>query len=392
MQRPGFFVEQINGERSRFDPILAGVVLLLVAAGLGILWSASWFRAEQLYGQPLRFVMRQAMWMGLGLVLMTMAALIPLDILRTLIPLLLIVTFIMSLLPFVPGVSARYMGARRWIIIFNVSFQPSELVKVVLVLYLAHMLGRRQGDFSDPLHTLLPPFLVVLVFAVVVLLQNDYSTAMFLVMTALAVFFVAAVPLRYFARGFGLILPISGILLFTREHRVRRLMAFLNPRFDPAGSGFQILAARRALESGGTWGVGVGQGVRKIGGLPEAQSDFIFAVLGEEMGLIGVLLITGLFLLFGIRGMQLARRQEDWFRSLLIYGCTMSIVLQALLNIAVVAGMVPATGIPLPFFSSGGSSLMVSLIMVGLIFNASGTVLEHPPISGRTLFSGGIRV
>ncbi len=376
--RTAFFVEPVQQSENRFDPILGSVVILLLAIGLGTLWSASWFRAQQLYGEPLRFILRQGMWTGVGLSFMLIATFSPLDLVRRGMPILVGLGLFVSILPFVPGISAQYLGAQRWIILFNVSFQPSEFVKVVLVLYLAHMLGRRKGDYSEPMTSLVPPALMVMLFAVITLIQNDYSTSVFLVMVALALFFAAEVPMRYFIRTVGLVGPMAVIFIFTREHRVRRLIAFINPRFDPAGSGFQILAARRALESGGTWGAGIGQGVRKIGGLPEAQSDFIFAVLGEELGYIGVILLVILFLIFGLRGVYLARRQEDWFRSLVIFGCSMSITLQALVNIAVVAGVIPATGIPLPFFSSGGSSLMVTLIMVGLIFNAAYTKPAEP--------------
>lgn len=377
----GFFVEQIREHRSRMDTTLAGIVVLLVAVGLGMLLSASWFRAEQLYGDPLRFVMRQGMWVGVGVIGLMVAYLVPLERIRAALPFLVLVTILLSLLTFLPGVSARYMGARRWIIVFNVSFQPSELVKVVMVIYLAHILSRHEGDFSRPLQSLLPPALVVTLFAVIVLRQNDYSTAVFLVLTALALFFVAGVPMRYFFRMFALVVPISLILLFTREHRVRRIIAFLNPEFDPAGSGFQVLAARRALENGGPWGTGIGRGLRKMGGLPEAQSDFIFAVLGEELGFAGVFLIILLFVLLAVRGFSLARRQSDGFRFLLLYGFTFSISIQAMLNMAVVAGIVPATGIPLPFFSSGGSSLVATMVMCGLMFNAAARAsgLESQP-------------
>lgn len=369
--RTGFFVEQINDRSPRFDPVLAAVILLLVATGVGMLLSASWFRAEQLYNDPLRFVMRQIMWVGVGLLFMFMAYLVPLDMVRRLLPVLVIGTMLLSLLTFLPGVSARYMGARRWIIVFNVSFQPSELVKVVLVIYLAHILARVEGDFSRPLRSLGPPALIVAVFAVIVLRQNDYSTAMFLIFLSLAMFFAAGVPIVHFVRIFVLVVPISVILLFTREHRVRRIISFLNPRFDPAGSGFQVLAARRALEHGGAWGTGIGRGVRKMGGLPEAQSDFLFAVIAEELGFFGVVIMIALFVFLALRGFALARKQTDWFRFLLIYGVTVSIVMQAMINISVVAGLVPATGIPLPFFSSGGSSMVVTLVMCGLLFNAS---------------------
>lgn len=363
--------ERIDSPPRRIDPIMAAILFVMVVIGLGMLWSASWFRAQQLYGEPTRFLMRQVLWVLVGLIAMTIALYTPLELLRRFLPFLVLATIVITILTFIPGVSARYMGARRWIVLFNVSFQPSELVKLTLVLYLAHIFSRRQGNFSDPLHTLVPPALVAALFAALILLQNDFSTAIFIVAMTLALFFAAGVPTSWFIRMFVFVVPIAGIVLFAKEHRVRRIIAFLRPESDPAGSGFQVLAARRALESGGFWGRGIGQGVRKLGGLPEAQSDFLFAVLGEELGFLGILTVLGLFLAFTIRGLQLARRQEEWFRSLVVYGVTISISLQAFLNIAVVAGAVPSTGIPLPFFSSGGSSLVITFVMMGLLFNAA---------------------
>ena len=382
-----FFVEQIQDKRSRIDPIMVALLFVLVVVGLGMLWSASWFRAQQLYGEPLRFVLRQGLWVVVGAVAMAVAAVFPLRWLRRALPLLVLASLVVSLLTFVPGISARYMGARRWIILFNVSFQPSELVKMTMIIYLAHIFSRREGDFSDPLHSLVPPVLIVSLFSGIVLLQNDFSTAVFLVTVAMVMFFIAGVPIGYFVKMFVLVVPIGAITLFTREHRVRRIISFLNPEYDPIGSGFQVLAARRALEAGGFWGVGIGRSERKFGGLPEAQSDFLFAVLGEELGFFGVTLITGLFLLFAARGLYLARRQEDWFRSLLIFGLTASIAFQALLNIAVVAGAVPATGIPLPFFSAGGSSLLVTFAMCGLILNAASERSTTPDRGGAAVRS-----
>jgi len=218
----GFFVEQIREHRTRVDTTLAGIILLLVVVGLGMLLSASWFRAEQLYGDPLRFVMRQGMWVGVGIIGLILAYVMPLERVRKALPFLVLVTIVLSLLTFLPGVSARYMGARRWIIVFNVSFQPSELVKVVLVIYLAHILSRSGGDFSRPLQSLLPPAVIVSLFAVIVLRQNDYSTSVFLVLVALAMFFVAGVPTTHFVRIFVLVMPISLILLFTREQTSRK--------------------------------------------------------------------------------------------------------------------------------------------------------------------------
>lgn len=371
MARRGFFAEQIERSREGIDLPMLGILFALIVLGLGMLWSASWFRAEQLYGDPTRFVMRQALWVLVGIVAMGIVTIIPLDAIRRLLPLVVLGATILSLLTFVPGVSARYMGARRWIILFNVSFQPSELIKITLILYLAHIFARNEGDFSKPAQTLLPPALIVALFSGIVLFQNDFSTAMFLILLSLALFFAAGVPFSYFLRMFVLVVPFSLILVFTREHRVRRIIAFLNPTHDPMGSGFQILAARRALENGGFWGVGIGQSARKLGGLPEVQSDFLFAVVGEELGLFGVAIVLGLFAAFAVRGLYLAQAQDDWFRRLVIFGVVAGITMQAFLNIAVVGGAVPATGIPLPFFSSGGSSLLITFVMCGLLFNAA---------------------
>jgi cell division protein FtsW len=375
-----FFAEQISADRHRVDPIMAALLIVLLILGFGMLWSASWYRAQQLYGEPLRFVLRHLLWVTAGLAVLGVAAVFPLPLLRRILPILVLVSVGTALLTFVPGISARYMGARRWIILFNISFQPSELLKVTMVIYLAHIFSRREGDFSDPLHTIVPPFIMVLIFAVIVLLQNDFSTAVFLGLVAFSMFFVAGIPIRYFTRLIVLVVPITLISLFSREHRVYRIIAFLNPDFDPTGGGYQILAARRALEQGGFWGAGIGQSVRKFGGLPEAQSDFLFAVLAEELGFVGVVLVIALFLLFAGRGFHLARRQDDWFRSLLIFGLTVSILYQALLNIAVVGGVVPATGVPLPFFSAGGSSLLITLGMCGLILNGSAAEREAPHV------------
>ncbi len=367
-----FFADQIDSQDHRLDPVFIALVVALIIFGLGMLWSASWFRAQQLYGEPLRFVLRHALWIVTGIVVMAISAVVPLSWIRRLLPLIVLASVVVSLLTFVPGISARYMGARRWIIIFNVSFQPSEVLKATMVIYLAHILARREGEFEEPLQSLIPPTIIVGAFAGIVLLQNDFSTAVFIGLVAAAMFYAAGVPNRYFAGLFALAVPLTLISLFTREHRVRRIIAFLNPGYDPSGSGYQILAARRALENGGFWGAGIGQSTRKFGGLPEAQSDFLFAVAAEELGLVGVITVVGLFLLLFGRGLYLARRQDDWFRSLLIFGLSTSIFLQALLNIAVVAGAVPATGIPLPFFSAGGSSLVITFAMCGLILNASG--------------------
>lgn len=365
-----FSPERINAVR-RADPVLTATIVLLLGTGLSVLFSSSFFRAEQLFSEPFRFVRGQALWAILGIAVAVILARVPLDRCQPVVKIMLALSLGLMALTFVPGIGTVFHGARRWIIVFGRSFQPSELVKVVLVFYLAYLLARKYDMLDDPVNALLPPFLVLSLFSGLIYLQNDFSTAVFTMVLGLMMFFVAGAPLRYFVGLMFTAGPLGLILLLTREHRVNRLLAFMEPSFDPSGSGYQILAAERALLSGGAWGRGIGLGQQKFGSLPEVQSDFIFAVVAEELGFAGVLAVIGLFGLFSWRGYLIAVRAPDRFRSFLAFGLTSLVLGQALLNIAVVGGAVPATGLPLPFFSSGGSSLFMTLVACGLLINVS---------------------
>ena len=362
-----FVLERVN--HRRIDSSLVLVLILLVGTGLGALFSASYHWAEQLYGEPFRLVRQQALYVALGIVLAFAASRISLEGLRTTVPLMLAAGLLLLALTFIPGLGEEYLGARRWILLFGRSFQPSELIKLIVIFYLAHILSRKQGQLGDTLNSVVPPTIVVSVYSAIIYLQNDFSTAMFVIGLALLMLFVARVRLRFFVGLAIVIAPLTVILLLTREHRVLRILAFIDPELDRFGSGYQILAARIALENGGAWGAGIGQSLQKFGSLPEPHSDFVFAILGEELGFAGVLVIVCLFAAFAVKGYLLAFRTANTFRSLLAFGLTTSIVLQALLNMAVVCGLVPATGIPLPFFSAGGSSMLISLVMCGLLAN-----------------------
>jgi cell division protein FtsW len=353
------------------DAGLTVVVIALVVVGLGALFSASYYRAENFFDDPFFFLRSQIVFASVGAGAAVLASIISLQFVRRMVPVVVLIALVFTSLTFVPGIGLELMGARRWILIFDYSFQPSELVKLALVLYLAYILSKKQDKLDDLSNSILPPFIVVLAFTALVYLQNDFSTSVFLLITAMLLFFAAGVRVRYFVSFAIMVLPLSLILLLTREHRVNRILAFLDPGLDPAGGGFQVLAAERALTNGGLWGRGIGRSAQKLGGLPEAHSDFVFAIIGEEVGFVGVLLVIGLFAAFGYRGFRVALRTQDRFKSLLAVGLTSSILYQAILNLAVVSGLVPATGIPLPFFSSGGSSAVITLAMCGLLINIS---------------------
>ncbi|MCL1818210.1 MAG: putative lipid II flippase FtsW, partial [Spirochaetaceae bacterium] len=310
-------------------------------------------------------------WAGLGVVTAFVFSRMPLALLYRITPCIAGVALVLMLLCFVPGLAPQIMGARRWIVLFGYSLQPSEFVKIALVLYLARMLHKKERQLGDFVNGFLPLVVVVGVFSVCTFLQNDFSTAIFLLLLGVSLFFIADIKILYvgalaFLAGLG-----GAALLLTKGHRVQRIMTFLNPGQDPAGADYQILAAKAALLRGGLWGTGIGQGTRKLGGLPEAHSDFIFAVLAEELGFLGVMAALGLFVLFAYKGYMIARAAQDRYVFYLAFGVTTCIVYQALMNMAVVVGLVPATGITLPFFSSGGSSLFTTLVLCGILLNLS---------------------
>lgn len=365
--------DRFTVERSplRGDTALVVLLFLLIGLGLSALFSASYNWAEQLYGDPFRLIRRQAIWVMLGVGVALVSYHLPLSFLRSIVPLMLVAALGLMLLTFVPGLGEEYLGGRRWILLFGSSFQPSELVKVVLVFYLAHIMDKKRDRLDDTFNSVVPPVIVVGLFGLLIYLQNDFSTSVFVVVVSLLVLFVARVRLWFFF-GLGVVaLPLAVILLLTREHRVLRIVAFIDPNLDRFGSGYQVLAAERALENGGFWGRGIGQSLQKYGSLPEPHSDFVFAVLGEELGFVGIVVVLGLFVALAVKGYQLAFAATSQFRSLLAFGLTSVLVLQALLNMAVVCGLVPATGIPLPFFSHGGSAVLTALLMAGLLLNVA---------------------
>jgi cell division protein FtsW len=359
------------GKRARVDPVLTAILFLILGLGLITLYSASYSFGSLFFGGSLYFISRQLAYVALGLGLFFAASWFPLSWLRAWIVPLVLGTGVLCLLTFVPGIGVAKNGAARWIELGPLSYQPSELVKLVLPLYLAHIFDKKQDRLSVLAAGALPPALITALFFLLIYLQNNFSTAVFIAVNGLFIFFVAGVRLRYFFAATLILFPFSILLVFTKEHRLRRFMSFIWPEWDPLGAGYQVRSSLLTIGSGGFWGKGLGQGTRKIASVPEIYSDFIFSAYAEEFGFLGVLFFCILFALFAARGYRAVLRSPDLFRRLLAFGLVTMVSSQALLNIAVVSGMLPATGIPLPFFSAGGSSLATTLLIAGLIVNLS---------------------
>jgi cell division protein FtsW len=359
------------GKRIRADPVLGTILFLIAGLGLVTLYSASYAFGSLFFGGSLYFISRQLSFAVLGLGLFFAASWLSLSWLRAWIVPLVLGTIVLCLLAFVPGIGVTKNGAARWIELGPLSYQPSELVKLVLPLYLAHIFDKKQDRLSVLAAGTLPPAMITALFFLLIYLQNNFSTAVFIAVNGLFIFFVAGVRLRYFFAATLILFPFSILLVFTKEHRLRRFMSFIWPDWDPLGAGYQVRSSLLTIGSGGFWGKGLGQGTRKIASVPEVYSDFIFSAYAEEFGFLGVLFFCLLFGIFAARGYRAALRSPDLFRRLLAFGLVTMVSSQALLNIAVVSGMLPATGIPLPFFSAGGSSLATTLLIAGLIVNLS---------------------
>ncbi len=342
----------------------------LALFGLVMVYSASAITAQKENGSQFYYVAKQGMWTGIGLVVMFIAMRLDYTWLRNrrVVYGLLIVTVMMLLVVF--GFSP-INGARRWIKIGKFSIQPSEISKLALTIFLAHFLEQRAGEEGSLLKTFLPCAFVTGALAVLVVAEPDLGTAMMLAVIFLVVIYTAGARILHLAMAAApALVGLAGLLLFV-PWRIRRMTAFLDPWADPQGSSYQVVQSLIAVGSGGAHGLGFAQGKQKLFFLPFAHSDFIFAVVGEELGLAGALGVVLLFGLFLWRGVRTALRAPDRFGMLLSLGLVTGIVAQAMFNISVVLALVPTKGIPLPFISYGGSSMVPTLAAVGILLNIS---------------------
>jgi cell division protein FtsW len=369
MTRP-FNAETLE-RKPRADHVLIASVLLLTGVGMATLYSASYAYGERFFGQGMYFTIRQFMFGLLGLAGFFIVSWINLDILRKLVGPVVLISLLLCFFTLLPGIGVTKNGSARWIQIGSSTFQPSELVKLVLPFYLAHIFSKKQDRINSLFLGILPPAMITLLFFLLIYLQNNFSTAAFITANALAIFFLAGVRPWYFISTAIIMIPLSAYLVLSKEHRLRRFISFFIPDWEPLGAGYQVHSSLLSIGSGGLLGKGFGQGTRKIASVPEIHSDFIFSSFSEETGLAGVVLFFALFTVFTIHGYRAAMKSQDMFRRLLGCGLVTTISSQSLLNIAVVSGAVPATGIPLPFFSAGGSSLAITLLIAGVIVNIS---------------------
>jgi cell division protein FtsW len=355
----------------RCNPFILMASLLLTGVGVVSVYSASAIMAMDRHHDPYFFLRRQMIYAALGMIAMLVAVQIDSRHLQRWAPLGLVFTLILLGLVFVPGLAKEAGGAKRWLQVGHFSFQPAELGKLTLVLYLAHRLAAQQPWRGRLIRKHLSLAAVIGALVSCTFLQPDLGTAVLLLCIAVTVLFIGGVPLRYLVSAVVVTLPFLCMALVHVSFRWRRLLAFWDPWSVRLDAGFQIVQSLLAFGNGGLVGVGPGAGKQKLFFLPEAHTDFVFAVIGEELGFLGCLAVLGLFGVLLWHGMVVAGRSPDLFARYLAAGITSMLLLQAVMNVAVVVGFLPTKGLPLPFVSYGGSSLVITLVSVGLLLGIS---------------------
>ncbi|MBH0780111.1 putative lipid II flippase FtsW [Nocardia bovistercoris] len=364
--------------------LVVTIAILLTVLGLVMVLSASSVESYASDGSAYSLFIQQAMFAGIGCVLFYLALRIPMKRLRQWSFPLFAASVLLLLLVLIPGIGAEVQGARRWFVLGPISIQPSEIVKVTLVVWGAHLLASRRSEHASLKDILVPLVPSGLLVCLLVVLQPNLSTTIALGIVLAALLWFGGLPVRLFVT-----IAISGViaaavLALSAGYRSDRMRAFFSPGDDPQGIGYQARQALYSLADGGIWGRGLGQSRAKWSYLPNSHNDFIFAIIGEELGFLGCALVLGLFALFVYTGLRIAARSVDPFLRLLTATATTWITAQALINIGYVVGLLPVTGLQLPLVSAGGSSLAITLFMFGIIANAA----RHEPEAVAALHAG----
>ena len=346
------------------------IVLSFVAIGIVMTYSASGIYADQVMGSPTYFLIRQISFFFIGVVFMTFFSLIDPNFLQRHSRLIILLAIFLLVAVYLPFISQTTRGTKRWLKIFGVNFQPAEFSKLALCIYFSDYLSRHMKKIARGSFLIfIPPLIILFIISILILIQPDLGTIVILFLISAILFFLSGIRQRYIWFFFLIGIFVSYFAIIKVPYRVQRIIAYINPWSDPKGSGFQIIQSFLALSSGGFSGVGLGQSTQKLFYLPQSYTDFIFSIIGEELGFIGSSLVVTLFLLFFILGLRIVQRQYEPFKKLLSLSLVLLIVIQVVINILVTTGLLPTKGLPLPFISYGGSSLIMNMIAVGILIS-----------------------
>lgn len=349
--------------------ILLVITTILICIGIVMVYSSSSLYAYERFGDSAFYLKRHLVHVIIGALLALFVLRLDYRRIRDRAKPLLIISISSLLLVFIPGIGHEAGGASRWIRVSGIGFQPSEFAGLFLIIYLADILDRKQSSIKDFFYGFMPPLAVSVIVVLLILLQPDLGSAFMLLAVSLIMLFTSGTNMRYLMPFVLVMVPAFYFLIFRVPYRLRRIVGYLDPWRDAQGAGFQIVQSFLALGSGGILGVGLGASKQKLFYLPQSHTDFIFSIIGEELGLIGTLSIIVLFSIFVWHGMKISMNARDLFAKFLALGITLSIGLKAIINMAVSTGAIPTKGLPLPFISYGGTALIFNIVGVAILLN-----------------------
>jgi cell division protein FtsW len=363
--------EQVSNKnpQSGYDPKLMFPVLFLVGIGIVMVYSASSALALKKFGTDYYFLKKQAVFSLLGFAALVICRHFSYRFYRSLAYPLLILAFIFLIAIQVSDFEYSAGGSARWLRFWSFTFQPSEFARIALVIYLAYSMSKKKDKLKEFSIGIVPHFVVFGIFAILIFLQPDFGSVVILGLITFIMLFAGGVRILHLGSSLLVLLPVAYFFMVTAEYRIKRIMSFLDPWQYPADEGYQIVHSLMAFGTGGILGTGIGKGYQKLFYLPEPHTDFIFSVIGEELGLLGVLIILGLYTLILWRGISIAGNAKDLFGSFVAIGLTTAIGLQVCVNMGVSLAIIPTTGLTLPFLSYGGTSLLLNMASIGILMN-----------------------
>jgi len=358
-------------KKNSVNVVLLLSVIVISLFGLVMIYSASYVWAEYKFNNPFKFVINQGIFFVIGVILMMIVSRINYEKYYEKSNFLLVCCFILLVLVLIPGIGSVRNGSRSWFGIGSFGIQPSEFTKLALIIFVSKYLVNNERVIRDVKRGVLPILGVLFLVFGLIMLQPDFGTGMIIVMSIIGLLFVGGVSFKFFLKiGVVGLIGIVGLII-AAPYRLKRILSFLNPWEDPLGSGFQIIQSLYAIGPGGLFGYGFLNSRQKHFYLPEPQTDFIFSIISEEFGFVGILIVSILFLIIIYSGFKISKRSNDLFGKYLAFGISFQIAFQAILNLMVVVGLIPVTGVTLPFLSYGGSSLLITLCSIGILLNIS---------------------
>ncbi|MBI5026915.1 MAG: putative lipid II flippase FtsW [Nitrospirae bacterium] len=353
-------------------------VLALVGIGILMVYSSTAVIAFKKFGNGFHYLKNHLFTVFLGFIAMIFLSRVNYQRLRPFVIPMLVISVILLLLVFIPYVGVSAGGARRWLKLWPSTFQPSELAKIAMVIFLADYMSKKQEEMKSFRYGFLIPVSIMGIFQGLFLMQPDFGAAISFGILTMCLLFIGGTRWVHILGFVLMTIPLIYKLLLSVPYRMKRIKAFLDPEQDPLGSGFQLMQSFIAFGSGGLTGVGLGSSRQKLFFLPESHTDFVFSIIGEELGFIGTVIVLGFFMWLFIKGVKIAMRSDNAFAYYLAIGLTLMIGIQALVNFAVSTGLMPTKGLPLPFISYGGSSLLVNMAAIGILINVSRNSVHNP--------------